>query len=58
MAYLYGLRARPPFLGCVPRGFVKYEKEHSDFLFGAIYYPEKLTDKQVYDYELVYIGQE
>ena len=40
------------------RGFVKYEKEHSDFLFGVIYYPEKLTDKQVYDYELVYIGQE
>jgi hypothetical protein len=58
MVYKYGLKYRPPGPGAVPNGFIKYEEEHADFRWGVLYYPEKLCDKEVYEYELTFIGQE
>ncbi len=66
MLYRYYLKARGPSPGAQPSGFVgmvDYEVRElryvNNSLFGAwgyVYYEEKLTQKQIDDYELVYGG--
>lgn len=56
MIYWYELLFRGISPGSYPRaGFVTHETAHTNkrgFTFGAIAYDRKLSDKEVYDYEL------
>ena len=71
MLYKYYLQARGPSPGAQPNGFVgmvDYEVRKTCFVgvifshyvsfkaWGHVYYEEKLTQKQIDDYELVYGG--
>jgi hypothetical protein len=52
--YTYALRNRPPSIGCCPTGrIVGADKPHPDWMYGTITYARELTDKEIYDYELV-----
>lgn len=57
MKYRYGMRLRGFSVGCQPyMGFlavVDSDKYHDELL-----YDRKLTDKEVDDYELDYLGEE
>lgn len=56
--YRYGLIARPPSIGAVPPGYIiGSERKSTDFRFGTIDYPRRLTDEEVYRYELVFVGE-
>ena len=61
--YVYGMRLRPFSIGCQPKeGFVErrdsstawYGKEYWDY----IVYDRELTDKEIRQYELDYLGEE
>ena len=71
MLYKYYLKARAPSPGAQPNGFIAMEDygvrklcfvydtffDHVYFkAWGYVYYKEKLTQKQIDDYELVYGG--
>lgn len=71
MLYKYYLQARGPSPGAQPNGFIAmedygvrklcfvYDKffDHVYFkAWGHVFYKEKLTQKQINDYELVYGG--
>jgi len=66
LAYRYGLQHRPAQIGAQPRGFIPdgsllrppNAPDHANpaTRFGVMDYPEKLSDEDVYSYELNYIA--
>lgn len=59
MKYIYGMRLRGFSIGCQPMQGLLYrandpEKKYHDLLV----YHRKLTDKEMNDYELDYLGEQ
>jgi hypothetical protein len=58
MYYAYGMKARGFSLGCQPMiGLVKIMDDKTGFFFDVLFYENKLSDEQVRDYELHYLGE-
>lgn len=56
--YAYGMRLRGFSIGCQPMdGFVARRDDVTGKYYDILFYNRKLTDKEVADYELDYIGQ-
>jgi len=56
--YKYGMRLRGFSIGCQPsKGFVDAMPDESGKYWDFLIYNRKLTDKEVADYELDYIGE-
>lgn len=55
----YGMRLRGYSMGTQPRGVEKWEDadKDKDGYWSYIYYEEKLTDEQVENYDLDYLGE-
>lgn len=53
--YMYGMKYRGFSLGCQPRGVVELLDGDKDY-YDIIVYDRELTDKEIYEYELDYIG--
>lgn len=52
--FKYYLLRRPLGIGTVPNGFVDFDENDDTFgRYGAVYYREALSPKQVKDYELM-----
>ena len=59
MMYKYGMRLRGFSIGCQPMdGFVERCDDEKGVYWDIIVYDRKLTDDEVRDYELDYIGEE
>lgn len=58
--YKYGMRLRGISPGCQPQGVKKFEDvdKRTTGYWSYIYYDEKLTDEQIYRYDLDYLGEE
>ena len=57
--YLYGMRLRPFGIACQPKeGFVERRDDSSNLFWDIIVYNRKLTNKEVYDFDLQFIGEE
>ena len=58
MQYAYGMRARGFSLGCQPKeDFIERIDDKSDTFYDILIYGRKLSDKEISDYELVYLGK-
>ena len=56
MMYKYGMRLRPYSLGCQPKnGLVSVYLDNR--YWNILIYNRKLTDQEVSDYELDYLGE-
>ncbi len=56
--YLYGMRLRPFGIACQPKkGFVQRLDDTTGRYWDILVYDRELTDKEVSDYDLSYIGQ-
>ena len=55
----YGMRLRGYSMGTQPRGVVEWEDadKSKDGYWSYIYYNEKLTQRQMEDYDLDYLGE-
>lgn len=58
MKFVYGMRLRPFSIGCQPSGVAEVSEDDSGKYWNILYYKRKLTDEEVHDYELDYIGVE
>lgn len=57
MTYTYGMRLRGFSLGCQPmNGFIRRENDPSGRYHDLLVYDRELTEKELNDYELDYIG--
>ncbi len=52
--YKYTMPFRPFGIGCQPKGFIKVEEanKYIDGYYNILTYPEKLSEEQVYQFEL------
>ena len=60
MTYKYGMRLRPIGLGCQPSRWCKYmrlNKEETGY-WCYVWYKFKLTDEDLKNYDLDYLGEE
>lgn len=58
ITYMYGMRLRGFSLGCQPTdGLVKRMDDKTKLYYDILVYSRKLTDKEVRDYELDYLGR-
>lgn len=56
--YLYGMRLRGFSIGCQPRnGFLEHRNDTSGKYWDVIAYNRKLTDSELTNYDLDYIGE-
>ena len=56
--YVYGMKARGFSVGCQPlRGFVEHIEDTTDSFWGILVYSRLLTEIEVRDYELAYLGK-
>lgn len=56
--YKYGMRLRGFSIGTQPKaGFYERQDDHTEKYWDILIYDRKLTDKEVQDYELDYIGE-
>ena len=56
--YTYGMRLRGFSIGCQPKeGFVKRRDDISGLYYDILSYSRPLTDKEVNDCELDYLGE-
>ena len=56
--YIYGMRLRGFSIGCQPKeGFLYREDDTTGRYYDVILYSRKLSDKEVSDYELDYLGE-
>ena len=55
--YKYGMRLRGFSIGCQPRNVCKRVDDKTGKYHDIIIYARKLTDKEVTDYELDYLGE-
>lgn len=53
--FTYGLFNRPAMYGTVPASFTN-EQSHKDFAYGTIDYSHRLTDEEIYRYELARVS--
>lgn len=58
MKYVYGMRLRPFSIGCQPSGVAEVSEDSSGRYWNILYYKRRLTDVEISDYELDYIGVE
>lgn len=63
MMYKYGMRLRPFGIGCQPMdGYIYREPyegfKHSDKYWDVIFYNRGLSEKEMEDYELDFVGVE
>lgn len=57
--YYYGMRLRGFSIGCQPKdGFIDREDDVSGRYYDILIYDRQLTDKELQDYELDFIGKE
>ena len=57
--YLYGMRLRPFGIACQPKeGFIERRDDPSNLFWDIIVYNRKLTNKEVYDFDLQFIGED
>lgn len=54
--YKYGMRLRGFSIGCQPRNVYRRIDDETGKYYDIIIYTRKLTDKEVKDYELDYLG--
>lgn len=55
--YLYGMRLRGFSIGCQPmNGFIERRDDTEDRYHDLLVYDRKLTDKELFEYELDYLG--
>ena len=58
MIYEYGMRLRGFSPGCQPKGVVDRKDDSTGKYYDIICYERKLTEEELRDYELDYIGEE
>lgn len=58
MNYIYGMRLRGFSIGCQPSGVAEVSEDSSGRYWNILYYKRKLTEAEINDYELDYIGVE
>ena len=57
--YKYGMRLRGFSIGCQPKeGFYEVKEDKTGKYWDILIYSRKLTDKEIKDYELDYIGED
>ena len=56
--YKYGMRLRGFSIGCQPMNGLLAAEDGDRKYYSYLYYERKLTDKEVEDYELDFIGEE
>lgn len=56
------MRLRPAGIGAQPKNFEKFEEpkqnEYTRFYWNILYYSRKLTESEVKNYDLDYLGEE
>jgi hypothetical protein len=58
MQYAYGMKLRGFSIGCQPKeGLIERIDDTSDTFYDILIYGRKLSDKEISDYELVYLGK-
>lgn len=58
MQYVYGMTARGFSLGCQPmEDFSECLEDTSDTFYNILVYNRMLSDKEISDYELVFLGK-
>ena len=55
--FFYGMKLRPFSIGCQPNGWTRVE-DGKDGYWNILVYPSRLSDKDIEDYELVYLKAE
>lgn len=55
--YKYGMRLRGFSPGCQPKGVAERQDDETGKYWDIIIYNRKLTDKDVRDYELDFLGE-
>lgn len=55
--YLYGMRLRGYSIACQPSGVKERIDDESGRYWDIIAYEQKLTDSEIADYDLDYIGE-
>ena len=55
--YLYGMRLRPFSIGCQPKGVVDRTDDTTGKYWDIIVYDRELTEKEMFDYDLDYLGE-
>ena len=59
MAYKYGMRLRGFSIGCQPKdGFIRREDDASGRYYDILVYDRELSEQELEDYELDYLGKE
>jgi len=59
VVYTYGMRLRGFSIGCQPKdGFIERRDDMSSLYYDVLVYDRKLSQQELLDYELDYIGQE
>jgi hypothetical protein len=56
--YKYGMRLRGFSIGCQPMAGLVLAEEGDRKYYNYLYYERKLTDKELEDYELDFIGED
>lgn len=57
MEYRYGMRLRGFSIGCQPKGVIAREDDTTGKYYDILVYGKKLSEKELEDYELDYIGE-
>jgi len=55
--YKYGMRLRGVAPGCQPKGLIRCEEDRVGNYHNIITYDRELTEQELYDYELDYLGE-
>jgi hypothetical protein len=59
--YKYGMRLRPAGIGAQPKDFERFEEpkqKYNRFYWNILYYSRKLTDDEMKNYDLDYLGEQ
>ncbi len=57
--YVYGMRLRGFSIGCQPmNGFIERRDSHAENFYDVIVYSRLLTEQELKDYDLTFIGME
>ena len=57
--YVYGMRLRGFSIGCQPmNGFIERRDSHAENFYDVIVYSRLLTEQDLKDYDLTFIGME
>lgn len=56
--FKYGMRLRGFGIGCQPTGFVNHKDVDSDDYYSFIWYQRKLTEEELEQFDLDYLGED